>query len=84
MVEHGNQFPSASAFMISAQYAQRMMPGVSISLISGISTPPTPPSFFKSRVLYAVLLVLPLPAALSFNSVRTLRANSIGRNGFSR
>ncbi len=39
---------------------------------------------FKSRVLYAVLPVLPLPASLSFNSARTLRANSIGRNGFSR
>jgi hypothetical protein len=39
---------------------------------------------FKSRVLYAVLLVLPLPAALLSNSARTLRANSIGRNGFSR
>jgi hypothetical protein len=39
---------------------------------------------FKSRVLYAVLPVQPLPASLSFNSARTLRANSIGRNGFSR
>ena len=39
---------------------------------------------FKSRVLYAVFPVLPLPASLSFNSARTLRANSIGRNGFSR
>jgi hypothetical protein len=38
----------------------------------------------KSRILYAVLPALPLPAALSFNSARTLRANSIGRNGFSR
>ena len=41
-------------------------------------------SFFKSRVLYAVLPVLPLPASLSFNTVRTLRVNSMGRNGFSR
>jgi len=38
----------------------------------------------KSRVLYAVFPVLPLPASLSFNSARTLRSNSIGRNGFSR
>ncbi len=37
-----------------------------------------------SRVLYAVLPALPLPASFSFNSARTLRANSIGRNGFSR
>ena len=38
---------------------------------------------FKSRVLYAVFPVRPLPESLSFNSARTLRANSIGRNGFS-
>lgn len=39
---------------------------------------------FQDRVLYAVLPALTLPAPLSFNSVRTLRANSMGRNGFSK
>jgi hypothetical protein len=39
---------------------------------------------FKSRVLYAVLPLLAVPASRWFNSARTLRANSIGRNGFSR
>jgi hypothetical protein len=38
----------------------------------------------KSRILYAVLSVPSLSASLSFSSSRTLRANSMGRKGFSR